>query len=161
MSKTQNPTTAPTSSTAVAVSSTTDQIQRVQQELANLTRINEKVYNTADKTVLGTNIITETSVEKLLEIDASVKLMQLGYDNSCQEKIEKGYIKHAKPFALAGVSADGIIADIDLRLQILSTEERRKFLSDIAKGYEELMDKNDKQRLLDAKLNAFLGNGSK
>lgn len=151
----------PTSSTAVAVSSTTDQIQRVQQELANLTRINEKVYNTANKTIINLDITSCTNVEALIELDASVTTMQEAYNLALDRKINLGYIKHAKPFSIAGVSANSIIADIDLRLQILSTEERRKFLSDIAKGYEELMDKNDKQRLLDAKLNAFLGNGSK
>jgi hypothetical protein len=155
--------TANTLTTALTTGSTADRIHKVQQELSTLNKISDRVYNTADKTVINVRINECNSIETLLELDASIKTMQASYDSSLFEKIQKGYIKEAKPFAIAGVSADGIIADIDLRLQILSTEESRKFLAEVSKGYEELMDKDDKLAMLDAKLNAYLhtSNGSK
>lgn len=156
MSKTQKTTTALTTSTT----STAERIQQVQVELKALKTISEKVYNTANKTIIGVNISETTSIESLLELDASISTMQESYDRTLAEKIELRLIKEAKPFAIAGVSANGIKEDINLRLQILSTEERRKFLSEVSKGYEELMDKDDKLAMLDAKLNAYLG-GSK
>ena len=146
-----------TTTTAVTVT-TADRIQKVQQELETLVRISDQAYNTAGKRIIAVDISTATSIEALIELDAAVKTMQASYDKSLEDKISKGLLKQAKPFAIEGVMADSIIADIDLRLRILTTEERRKLLQDIKKGYEDLMDKDDKRALLDAQLLAYSNN---
>lgn len=144
--------------TALAVNfNAGERMQLVQAELQKLQRIAETAYNTADKSILGVNIQNETSIEKLLSLDASVKGQQAAYDNSMADKISKGYIKGAKPFTISDVSADGIIKDIDLRLQVLSTEERRNTLKKISDGYKELVSRDEKIQLLDKELSDFLG----
>jgi NADH/NAD ratio-sensing transcriptional regulator Rex len=141
--------------TAVALS-TPDRIRQVQDELATLNKVSDQPYHSIGKTIADVDISTCTSIEDLIELDATIRTAQAAYDRSLADKIGKALIKGAKPYAIKGVPVDQIVLDIDLRLQILSIEERRTFLADIQKGYEELMDKNDKQAMLDAKLQAYL-----
>lgn len=133
-------------------------ITLVEQELANLTKISETVYNTQDKRIMGCDIQKETKVENLLKVGTSIKQQKTAYDTYGDEMVAKGYIKGYPVFEVEGVSAEGILKDIELRLQILSTDERRKKLEKITSGYRELLDKSDKLRMLDAELNDFLGN---
>jgi putative lipase involved disintegration of autophagic bodies len=156
--KTADATAANAPGTALAVNfNAADRMQLVQQELKKLQKIAETAYNTQDKTILGVVIPNETSIEKLISLDASVKSQQNVYVQSMADKIQKGYIQGAKPFEVAGVSADGIIKDIDLRLQVLSFEERRAKLQKFADGYKELVSRDEKIQMLDKEFGDFLG----
>lgn len=158
MSNDKNKSKTATATTAIATNfNAGERMTRVQSELAKLQKIAETAYNTADKSILGVNIQNETSIEKLLSLDASVKGQQAAYDQSMGDKIQKGYIVGAKPFEISGVSADGIIKDIDLRLQVLSTDERRNKLKTIMDGYKELVSRDEKIQMLDKELTDFLG----
>lgn len=158
MSNDKNKSKTATTTTAIATNfNAGERMTMVQSELAKLQKIAETAYNTADKSILGVNIQNETSIEKLLSLDASVKGQQAAYDKSMGDKIQKGYIQGAKPFEISGVSADGIIKDIDLRLQVLSTDERRNKLKTIMDGYKELVSRDEKIQMLDKELTDFLG----
>lgn len=158
MSNDKNKSKTATATTAIATNfNAATRMTMVQSELAKLQKIAETAYNTADKNILGISIQNETSIEKLLSLDASVKGQQKAYDSSMADKVAKGFIPGAKPFEISGVSADGIIKDIDLRLQVLATDERRNKLSSIMAGYKELVSRDEKIQMLDQELQAFLG----
>lgn len=140
----------------IPVSVTNNKIKVVEKALSNLNKIAETVYNTNNKTVLGVNISTCTSIKELCELDAIVKLAAKGYNDSVAEKINKKLIKSAPIWTEEGVDEEGILADIDIRLQVLNNEVDRAKLQKIMDGYKELLDKSDRLALLDEELKDYL-----
>ena len=166
MSKTTNNKnkTATATNALAKSSSTTDSINILQQELKKLKTISETPYNSKDKRILrmqtseGVNIQTETSIRTLLSLRASIVNQERVYNESGDSAVKEGLITSYPVFEIEGVSAEGLLKDIQLRLQVLSTEERRTVLDEILKGYTEILDKDDRRQILDMRLQDMLRN---
>ena len=162
MSKTQN-TNKTEATTALSLNfNAADSMKAVQAELAKLTKIAERVYNTQDKTIVmgsGESISIQncTDIAQLIKLGASVRARQAAYDGFNSELVSKGLIKEAPLYTEVGVSADGIIEDICLRITVLDTEGRRKELTDIANDFKELISREEKIQLANERLMKFVG----
>ena len=143
---------------AVAVAATpTDRMAIVAEELKKLQKIADATPVTKDKTILGINIITETNLTRLIRLRSTIKNMAKCYDEEVGLVMQEGLIQSAELFTESGVSVEGIVADINWRIQILNTEDRRNKLNAIMEGYKKEISREDRLNMLDKQLAELTG----
>lgn len=141
-------------STAIATTSVASQLQAVSAQLEKLQKIQESVYKTASgwKPAGFPNALqTETNIAALIQMYAAVKERCRAYHESAASLGMTSY----PDFKYDGCTEEEIKADILLRIDIITTKEKYDQLMEIKRGFEELMDKEDKMILLQEKLNKF------
>lgn len=124
-------------------------IEAVNEKLKSLKKIVESVYKTSGTLPGFTNKVQNETDELVLgQMGSSIQGRARGYTDF-MNSIGK---HHCKAFKVGGHTEKEWISDIELRLQIIEHKETYDKLNEIKKGYEELMDKEDKLALLNKKI---------
>ncbi len=141
-------------SKSVAIISTNSSLERLKNELASLTKISETPYKTDGKIDgIPSNIQQETNIANLIKMYGSVKERARAYKESAEEL----QINTFPQFNLNGNTLESYKHDIQLKIAIITIDERRKQLEGLVKEGEEFLTKEDKyeaylKRLADAGL---------
>lgn len=129
-------------------------IELVNVELKKLKSISESVYKTPGRiTGFPNSLQNETSISELIKMFSSVQARETAYDNA-QTLLA---IDSAPVFKVDGGTAKEFEHDIKLRIAIIQNKERLDELTAIKDEYTQLMDKEDRKALLDARLRKFAG----
>lgn len=142
-----------TSALAIQDSSTiADGLAIIQEELKKLKHIQESVYKTSG-TIGGfkNKIENESSITELIKMASSI----VGRERTYNEAAESLGLSQYPVFSCDGGKKDEWLADIKLRIDILQTKERYDELKGYEKDLTDLMDKDDKKRILFKKLEKF------
>jgi hypothetical protein len=137
--------------TQVVKTSVSEQLLTVTEKLEKLQAIHESVYKTGSNFTpsgFNTSIQNETSIENLIKMASS----QIGKERFYEEAAKELGLSQYPVYKDKGYTKDEILSDIKLRIAILTTENKRNELLDIKRGFEELMDKEDKMALLMKKI---------
>jgi len=116
-------------------------------ELAALKAVTESSYKT-EGSVSGVNIQSETKIEELIKLSASVRARALAY----QEELIFLGITSAPVFKIGNYTAESIITDIKLRLAVVEHKERKEELEALVKEGEKFLTEKDQFLLYQAKL---------
>ena len=136
--------------TTLVKTSVSSQLEEVTKKLEKLQAIHESVYKTGSNfapTAFGT-IQSETNIETLIKMASS----QIGKERVYDEAAKELGLSQYPVYKEKGYTKDEIITDIKLRIAILTTENKRNELLEIKRGFEELMDKDDKLALLNQRI---------
>ena len=126
-------------------------IEAVNAQIAKLKHISDSVYKTSGRVAgFSNNIQTELNVTELIKMYSSVKGRANAYNDAAEELL--GADASYPVFKLEGNSVEDFKADILLRIDIISHKEKLDELTAIKKEFTELMDKEDRMKLLAKKL---------
>lgn len=140
--------------TTLAIKGVPEGIELVNQRIADLKHITESVYKTTGRvTGFPNKIQDETKIEELVKMFSSVAGRGAAY-KAAQEALE---LKSVPVFRVDGGTVDEFKHDIQLRIAILANKETLDELNQIKKEYTELMDKEDRMKLLAKRLEKFGG----
>lgn len=131
----------------VKVTKATQGIELINQQIEALKFIRTTKFLTSGK-YEGRDIRATTDAAELIEIHSSIKARIEAYDASAKALGIKNY--KAKTFD--GATLEQWTEDIKLQLQVLEFDATLKELEGYKKEYEELMDKQDRLELLNAKI---------
>lgn len=136
--------------TTLVKTSVSSQLEEVTKKLEKLQAIHESVYKTGSSFApSGFNPIqSETNIETLIKMASA----QIGKERSYEEAAKELGLSQYPVYKEKGYTKDEIITDIKLRIAILTTENKRNELLEIKRGFEELMDKDDKLALLNQRI---------
>jgi len=138
--------------TQVVKTSVAEQVKSVTEKLEKLQTIHETVYKTGSSfTIKGFSnpIQTETRIENLIKMTASTVIKATEYVGAAEKVLG---LSNYPVYKENGFTDEEIISDIKLRIAIITTESKRNDLLEIKRGFEELMDKEDKMALLMQKI---------
>jgi hypothetical protein len=138
--------------TQVVKTSVAEQVKSVTEKLEKLQTIHETVYKTGSSfTIKGfsNSIQTETKIENLIKMTASTVIKATEYVEAAEKVLG---LSNYPVYKENGFTDEEIISDIKLRIAIITTESKRNDLLEIKRGFEELMDKEDKMALLMQKI---------
>lgn len=141
--------------TAVALTSSAgipDILGALEQEFKDLKRVAETPYQTQGQLDGFGNIKDEKNIGNLIKAYSSVVGRSEAYDKA---QVALG-VKDAPEFQLNGGTVEAWKHDIQLRIQVITQDERFNQLKEFKKQAEELMDKEDKKKLLLDNLGKFL-----
>lgn len=146
---------------AVIGTSVPDALAAIKEELKSLRTITETQYKTGasgNVTSFAKSIQEETSIETLVKMVSSVRGRQNAYNNAVGElsKLTGGSLS-VPVFKDNSASADNIVADVALRIQVLSVKERKEELEALVKEAEGFMTKEDQFVIFQKKLASKLG----
>ena len=131
----------------VHVTNAVDGIDVINQQIEALKFIRTTAYKTSGK-YEGRDIKTITDPAQLIDIYSSISARVGAYDAAAKELGIKTYA--AKTFDNGTV--EQWKEDIQLQLQVIEYDSTLKNLEQIKKEYEELMDKEDRLKLLNNKV---------
>lgn len=143
--------------TTLVVKGVPEGIELVNQRIADLKHITESVYKTTGKvTGFPNKIQDETNIGELVKMFSSVAGREAAY-RAAQEALE---LKTVPLFRVDGGTVAEFKHDIKLRIAIIANKETLDELNQIKKEYTELMDKEDRMKLLAKRLEKFGGKTS-
>lgn len=144
----------PTSELALPTTSVFEGIEAVNKQIEKLKHISDSVYKTNGKVPgFSTNLQNETNVSELIKMYSSVAGREAAYNSAALELL--GSEATYPVFKLEGATSLDYKADIRLRIDIINNKTRLDELTAIKKEYTELMDKQDRMKLLAKKLEKF------
>jgi hypothetical protein len=124
-------------------------LEKINEKLKTLKRIQESVYKTTGKLAgFTTNLKDETKTTELIKMFSAVQGRAEAYDKAAASL---GY-ETFPVFKLEGSTVDEWRDDIKLRIDIIENKERLDELNSIKKDLEGLMDKEDKLAMIKARL---------
>lgn len=132
---------------AVASTSVIDLLQTVKEQLDKLKHIEESVYKTKGVVEPFGNIQNITCESELIKAYSSLRNRKIAYD----EAVDDLNLHTVPVFKFDGSTLEEWKHDIELRLSIISQKSTFDELNELKRGYEELMDKEDKLKLLQQK----------
>jgi hypothetical protein len=139
--------------TGVSVMTGKTYMEKIQAEFANLKVIEETPYKTGGSfNAFGqsVNIRTETDAEALrllvASVVAKVNALKLG---------DKALGLDGQKYTVDNHSVENIISDVQLRLMILNTENRRKELEGLIEEGKQFITIEDKRAMFEEKLERF------
>lgn len=125
-----------------------DKISALQSRLKH---IQESAYRLAKNYIVpgfSVPIQDETKIEELIKMHS----ITIGRERSYQEAAKDLEVETYPVFRSAGATLAEIKDDIKLRIAFIGNKEQLEKLKDLKKRYEELMDKDDKLRILNDEL---------
>jgi len=145
----------PTSELALPTTSVFEGIELVNKQIEKLKHISDSVYKTNGKVPGFTkNIQDETNISELIKMYSSVAGREVAYNNAALELL--GTEATYPVFKLEGATSADYKTDIRLRIDIINHKTRLDELTAIKKEYTELMDKQDRMKLLAKKLESIV-----
>lgn len=140
--------------TTLAIKGVPEGIELVNQRIADLKHITESVYKTTGRvTGFPNKIQDETNIAELVKMFSSVAGRGAAYE-AAQKTLE---LKSVPVFRVDGGTVAEFKHDIQLRIAIIANKETLDELNTIKKEYTELMDKEDRMKLLAKRLEKFGG----
>lgn len=124
-------------------------IEVVNQRIASLKHIEDKVYKTTGKVPgFSSNIQTETNVSELIKMYSSVSGREKAYNEAAADLGLETY----PLFKLEGGTGADYAADVKLRIAIINNQATLDELNAIKKELTELMGTEDRLQLLSQRL---------
>jgi len=131
----------------VKVTTALDGIDLINAQIEALKFIRTTKFKTSGK-YEGRDIRAITDVSELIDIHSSIRARIEAYDTSAKELGLKKY----KSKTFDNGTLEDWTEDIKLQLQVVEFDATLKELEGFKKEYEELMDKNDRIAILNAKI---------
>lgn len=131
----------------VVKSSVVNELQLIKEEINKLKHISESVYKTNGNVEPFENLQNLTSEQDLIKMYSAVRNRKIAYDDAADELNRRT----VPVFKFEGSTLDDWKHDVELRLAIIEQKSTLDELTELKKGYEELMDKDDKMALLQSK----------
>lgn len=126
-------------------------INIVNKEIDSLKHITDSVYKTNGNIPgFATSIHNESKIDELIKMYSSVAGREVAYNNAAEELLGKEATYPV--FKLNGYTSNDFKADIKLRIDIINHKTKLDELQAIKKEFTELMDKQDRMKLLAQRL---------
>lgn len=131
-------------------------IEAVNKAIESLKHITDSVYKTSGLIPgFAKNIKDETSIEELIKMYSSVSGRAKAYAEAAEDLL--GPDSTYPAFKLNGATVADFKSDIKLRIDILNHKAKYDELVAIKKEYTELMDKQDRMKLLAQRVKNAIG----
>ena len=137
---------------AIADQSVPNILDVLKKELQEIKKVSGSNYRTSGN-VEGVNIKTETNVSNLIKVYGSIKVSEQAYNQAAEDLGLTTY----PTYQVGGCTVEDWRKDIDLRIKIITQEDRRKELEEAIKEMEQFLTEEDRKAQVLAKIAGIIG----
>jgi hypothetical protein len=137
---------------AIADQSVPNILDVLKKELQEIKKVSGSNYRTSGN-VDGVNIKNETSIPNLIKVYGSIKVSEQAYNQAADDL---GLVSYPQ-YTAQGCTVEDWKKDIDLRIKIITQEDRKKELEEAIKEMEQFLTEEDRKAQVLAKIAGIIG----
>jgi len=137
---------------AIADQSVPNILDVLKKELQEIKKVSGSNYRTSGN-VDGVNIKTETNIPNLIKVYGSMKVSEQAYNQAAEDLGLTTY----PTYQVGACTVEDWKKDIDLRIKIITQEDRRKELEEAIKEMEQFLTEEDRKAQVLAKIAGIIG----